>query len=311
VKRNSTQAVKNKRKVLPTLDSARCLSLNGDICKLLTRRSDRELLQKGLKSYLCSRRRGKFRLPTSLSRLEPLFSHLTFRQVRDYAFWVRPENAFELRLNNRQFEQCKQVSPGLLWNPPCTIQREEACLVEKYRLNSRDWPRTSRPLWPSTPTFSEMLVASRTGHSFSGFHKPPQVNNYMGIRHLDDIRVAAKVVTNNVIGIRAYPLVVPCKFLPWFRYRQGLLILVVRHSYPAGLIRFLISRWIKVPCSLWLKEKCHLKYYLRSQERVVKSPQFRLPVSNDALEERIERIGTPQISEAREYLLSLFDSEYD
>jgi hypothetical protein len=133
----------------------------------------------------------------------------------------------------------------------------------------------------------------------------------MGIRHLDDIRVAAKVVTNNGIGIRAYPLVVPCKFLPWFRYRQGLLILVVRHAYPAGLIRFLIGRWIKVPCSLWLKEKCHLKYYLRSQERVVKSPQFRLPVSNDALEERIERIGTPQISEAREYLLSLFDSEYD
>jgi hypothetical protein len=262
-----------------------------------------------------TRRRGNFQLPARLRdnrRLHALFSGLTKSQVRDLAFWVRPENAFELRLNNRQFEHCRQVSPGLLWNPPCVVTREEARSVEKYRLSQRDWPRNARPLWPSTPTFAEMLVASRTGHSFSGFRKPPRaVNDRLRLCHLDDIRVAARVVTNNIIGIRAYPLVVPSKFLRWFRYRQGFLILVVRYNYPAGLIRFLISQWIKNPCSLWLQEKCHLRYYLRSQDLAAYQPRAVSPGPSVSLEPEIERVGTPQREEARNYFLSLLDSESD
>lgn len=74
--------------------------------------------------------------------------------------------------------------------------------------------------------------------------------------------LAARIVANNIVGLRS-SVEVPRKFLGYFRYAQNFLILVVRHSLPIDLVRFLLGQWTKSPYSLWLRRAVFLRSYLR------------------------------------------------
>jgi hypothetical protein len=74
--------------------------------------------------------------------------------------------------------------------------------------------------------------------------------------------LATRIVTNNIVGIRS-SVEVPRKFLPYFRYHENFLILVVHHNLPIGLVRFLLGQWCVAPYSLWLRRAVLLKKFLR------------------------------------------------
>lgn len=248
------------------LDTSRVFSLSGELHKLIACEADRVFVIRRIKSYLSRGRRGKLSLPRRLHNLQTLLDGWSRSDIRANAFWVKPNDAFRVRLEEPHSEITSHLISGGLWNPPKRILVREANEVDKIRLRAKDTPRISRRLWPSTPTFAEMLVATRSGMSCPGFTKPPELTDNSHIRrvHMNNIRVATRVVTDNVIGIRAFPLTVPSKFLRWFRYHQGFLILTGRYNIPSGLVRFLLSTWKTCPRSLWLRRPCLLKYYLKS-----------------------------------------------
>jgi len=75
------------------------------------------------------------------------------------------------------------------------------------------------------------------------------------------MKLLEAVVLTNVVGIRA-DLKVPKKFLGYFRYRWGFLILTGARL-PTSLIRFLISQWITNFSSCWLEKQVRFRYYLK------------------------------------------------
>jgi hypothetical protein len=77
----------------------------------------------------------------------------------------------------------------------------------------------------------------------------------------DSIDLANRIVSHNVIGIRSN-VEIPKKFLGHFRYRWNFLILTT-YRMPPGLARFLASKWLLDPTSLWLERKVSLKRFLR------------------------------------------------
>lgn len=133
-------------------------------------------------------------------------------------------------------------------------------------MRKTDWPGVSRDRWPSAPTLHEVVAMSRRGVSLHNL-------DFKLLRHTvkdciterqvsDDIRLATRIIAKNLIGLRS-SIDVPPQFLRWFRYRSGILFLTVRYNLPAGLIRFLIAQWITCPFSLWLKEHCRFRDYLK------------------------------------------------
>jgi hypothetical protein len=295
------------------LEPRKCTALSREVECLIGSQLDRNLFLRRARSHLARPKPGKFTLPRRLSNLQALFSGLTKSEFRNRMYAVKPHRSFEIALDKRTFEYTKQVSPGLLWNPPLKFSKEEADVAERFRLRRTDWPRSSRPIWPSTPTFAEMLVASRTGHSFSGFQRSSFTpKRCIEPVHMDDIRVATRVVSDNIIGVRSRPLSVPRKFLPWFRYRAGFLILTCRYKIPAGLVRFLLAQWKTNPSSLWLKRKCFLKYYLRSTELSAVTPTPAVHKAETLMpcggEERNNSIRVDPPSWTEEQLLAFFES---
>lgn len=243
------------------LDPEHIFDCSGKLHQLIADEADRNFVLKRIRSYLDRKRRGNFRLPSRLHSVQVLLRTMSRSELYRLSNWYSPENSHRYSLNQRGSVLSNQVLPGWLWNPPI---REVAYLVDYNRLSSTDMPRISRRAWPSTPTFTEMLAGIRVGFTFTGPQKPDRVIDPIRPCHMNDIRVASRVVSNNVIGIRVLPKTVPRKFLPWFRYREGFLILVSRYCLPAGLTRFLLSVWKTNPRSLWLRRNCLLKYYLRS-----------------------------------------------
>jgi hypothetical protein len=75
--------------------------------------------------------------------------------------------------------------------------------------------------------------------------------------------LAVAVVLQNVLGVRS-DIAVPEKFLGYFRYRQGFLLLTAPGMIPIGLARFTCSLWATDPNSLWLRRKGTLKKFLRA-----------------------------------------------
>jgi hypothetical protein len=66
----------------------------------------------------------------------------------------------------------------------------------------------------------------------------------------------------HVVGLRS-DVEVPEKYLGYFRYRWGFLILTAPFILPIGLTRFIVSLWVRNPHSLWLEWFGTLKQYLR------------------------------------------------
>lgn len=273
---------------------------------------DRLFVYGRIRSYLFNRRRGNLKLPTRFGHVLQLFVGLSKTQIRDMAFEVSPHNCHRFSLSRREMDYCKQQSAVTIWNPPRKVSWGEALEVERYRLPITKWPRIAGDSWPSTPTFGEMLVKTRSGKSCTGFSKPDTIENGIRRSDMNDIRIATWVVSNNIIGVRAHPNQIPRKFLPWFRYCRGILFLTVRYSIPAGLVRKLLAVWKTNPKSLWLLDNCCLKYYLRSTPRPV------LPVKEFSnINDTLTLLGYPQSTDTtdpnefltREELLAMFDSE--
>jgi len=238
---------------------------SGDLYRYLPDEEDRIFLSKRVRLYLLTNRRGKLRLPSRFPKEIRDFTKLTKSQLRDRLYAVRPHTALDLPTLRRKANSFRQAVPGGLWIPSSDITARVANQVDTVRLGKHQMPRITRPEWPSTPTASELLAMSRRGYVSRGMTKPEKASMTCLTRQLisEDFRLATKIVKSNVVGIRSCQEV-PEKFLKYFRYRDGFLILTVRWCLPIGLVRFLISQWIRRPTSLWLVENCRLKYYLRS-----------------------------------------------
>lgn len=228
---------------------------------------ERKFLIGRIQSYVYNHRRGILNLPSRFRDLVDEVSGMTKSHIRERLYRVKPDLAAECRALRATFDYANRVLTRCIWSFSGAISEDCARQVDCHRLGKRDWPRNPRSLWPSSPSVSELLVMTRSGKVPDRMWKPPKiVVNYPRVKELStNSALSTRVVANNVIGIRS-TVSVPRKFLPWFRYRSGILFLTVRYRIPIGLTRFLLSQWIQNPFNLWLKVNCRLKYYLRLQD---------------------------------------------
>lgn len=233
--------------------------------RYLPKRKDRTILQNRLNEYLNGRRRGKLRLPKYFPQEVQRLSDMSKAHIRRSQFWVKPRTEFDHRLPKRMVKWLRQVAPVSLWTHIGKMPIRKANSVAVPRLNKTDVPRISRPQWPSCISFSEMMYMSRAGKSLpvQDNFRSLKVFNHLTPRDIHDCHdLATRIVARQIVGIR-FEMEVPKKFLKYFRYRDGFLILTVRHCLPIGLVRFLIGQWIKCPTSLWLVEPVRFKIFLK------------------------------------------------
>jgi hypothetical protein len=139
----------------------------------------------------------------------------------------------------------------------------EANVKGAKRLRQQDWPsyRDGRPAWPSSPTFFEKMDQLRRGFTYPEMPAPSVTRRVSLADFNDSIDLANRIISFNVIGIRSN-VEIPSKYLGHFRYRWNMLILTT-YKCPPGLARFLASRWLCDPTSLWLERAVPLKKFLR------------------------------------------------
>jgi hypothetical protein len=266
-----------------TFDTTKMFHLRGRLLQVLPDSRDRATLSRRLRGFLVSRRRGRLRLPQHFPREVLQICELTKSQLASFSYWVKPNDCIGQRLPKSLFDGIARNYPGMVWNSPSSVLEHMANVVGTARLRKSDWPGISRQRWPSTPTVSELLMMSRRGYVTTGLDRCNfTVPNCMTTRQVrENPRLATKIVANNIVGIRS-SIRIPSKFLPWFRYQKGMLFLAVRYNLPIGLVRFLLSQWIKCPFNLWLKENCRFKTFLKRHtptdyvREVMGSPELEL-----------------------------------
>jgi hypothetical protein len=246
------------------LEPGQVFNLDGALLRVLPDIADRTLLLRRIRNFLSSRRRGRLRLPRYFPREVLLLTELTKRQLRDRVYAVRPNTSIDHRLPKSMVDYISRRFPGMIWNSPSTVLGHLASAVGMTRLRKTDWPGISRQRWPSTPSFSEMLAMSRRGLVTVGLDKCNfAVRNCISRQQVaNDICLARKIVSYNIVGIRS-SVMLPERFLPYFRVRNGISFLAVRYNIPPGLTRFLLSQWVCNPFNLWLKENCRFKIFLK------------------------------------------------
>jgi len=241
--------------------------VSGWLFQALPDSRDRIFLLKRVNGYLRSRRRGRLRLPQYFPREVRALCELSKTQLADRMFWVKPSTSLSSPLPKWAREFVSATLPGHIWTGTNNLLIHKANGVGTARLRKTDWPGVSRSRWPSTPSFSEMMAMSRLGFSTTGLDKTRiVVNDHITSKQVrDNISLATKLVTNNIVGIRS-GVELMTDYRQYFRLRHGFLILSTRHNLPSGLVRKLISRWIRSPTSLWLVENCPFKYYLKRHQ---------------------------------------------
>jgi hypothetical protein len=247
------------------MDHRRVLELNGELLRALPNSSDRETLLRRIGTFLGDRhRRGKLRLPAHFPREVRQICELRKPQLASFAYWVSPGTSLKQPLPKWLFGRIARNFPGMIWNSTSNVLAHMANSLGVHRMNKTSWPGVSRTRWPSTPSASELLAMSRLGLVTHGLDRARMVvsNHITSERVSDDIRLATRIVRANIVGIRA-TVGVPEEFFRYFRRRHGFLILTVRYKIPAGLTRFLIASWIRVPFNLWLVENCRFKNFLK------------------------------------------------
>jgi len=225
-------------------------------------------LSRKLRSFLRGRRRGKLRLPKHLPKKVRQLSDLSKAQIRRVIHYINCDGNTPYAINDRIRQYCNQVLPSTVYFGVNSKFSSTANEVGTHRLRQGDWPEVSGNPWPSSPTFEECLEMSRRGLVARPLQKHSiQLKNCIERSEVsNDIRLASRIVSHEIVGIRLGEEV-PERFLPYFRHRLGFLILTTRHNLPAGLVRFLIGRWICNPFSLWLKENCRFKNFLKRHRR--------------------------------------------
>jgi hypothetical protein len=115
------------------------------------------------------------------------------------------------------------------------------------KLPKRSWPtdpRDGRPLWPSYPTISESWESYLRNREIpDSTLRVTYLTGKVTLRQVrDNSELAYRIVRHNICGVRA-DVLVPAKWLVYFKYRWGFLILTKTRKIPIGLTRFLLSLW--------------------------------------------------------------------
>jgi hypothetical protein len=154
----------------------------------------------------------------------------------------------------------ERIRPGI-GNVP--ILRRQAASVKRLKL--KDWPTCHDNgqvglSWPTFPTLAESQEMLLRG-------KSPQVHRSIAsTKLLSEHKVptkqvkpgsAARAISKLLIGIRA-DIEVPRKFLAYFSYRWGFLILHRQAHLPAELVKFLSEIWKKDISGCFLR--CLVRY---------------------------------------------------
>jgi hypothetical protein len=268
---NAFAALKAEKPGKPRfLQVEKIFEISSQLSQLVTVPAHRETLFKRLRNFAYTNRRGRLRLPTYLPAKVRGLLDLSKAQIRRILYWVKPSTGMAWTLDKRTHQFVSRLSTVPIWNRRSEPDCHMAHRVGLPRLCKRDAPSSGRDLWPSAPSFTEMLEMVRRSVSLLSVHASPRhtVQNCMTRRDLsDNIRLATRIVAHNIVGIRS-TVEIPEVWLPWFRYRQGFSILSVRFKIPAGLVRFLLAIWKTQSTNLWLVDHCSLKYYLRKHSAV-------------------------------------------
>lgn len=125
------------------------------------------------------------------------------------------------------------------------------------------WPsREGISLWPDVKTPKELCLSLLLGYKERSRHTHENRVQVALKQANKDIGLLESILVENLIGIRM-GMELPSKYFGYFRRRWGFLILT-SSRLPTGLIRYLISKWITDPYSLWLQERKGFKQYLKS-----------------------------------------------
>jgi len=259
-----TEAVRQRKK-LTVFQTRHILDIDGALLKVLPKQRDRKILHSRLNEYLNGSRRGRLRLPSHFPREVQALAGMSKAHIRRSQYWVKPSTEFHQRLSKSLVKWVNQVAPGTYWTSTSSKEALQASAVVVPRLRLTESPGASRSQWPSCVSFTEMIHMSRTGKQLT-IQDNFRSLSVMGCLKNRDVHenhaLATRIVRQQVVGVRA-EVEVPRKFLKYFRYRYGFLILSVRFCLPIGLVRFLLSQWVCNFTSLWLVEPVRYKFYLR------------------------------------------------
>jgi hypothetical protein len=205
-------------------------------------------------------------------------------EVWNYSPWYYHADSLVNTVDDRTRELFRAFrTHGNIWTGACdnAVHRSQRLSVKPMK--SSDWPRDPLgPSWPSFPTITEWLEMLRRGidpFERKEYKIPSGDSGYTrvsrGELHSNCV-LATRIVSNVIVGIRS-STEVPGKYLPYFRYGHGVLLLACSYALPIGLVRFLLGRWCVAPYSLWLRRQCTLKQYLRKVPiSLVKQARLRL-----------------------------------
>jgi hypothetical protein len=167
-------------------------------------------------------------------------------------------------------EACRQfLTVGRLWTGACdnAVHRSQRLAVKP--LKSSDWPSDPLgPSWPSFPSIPEWMEMCRKGldpFARKELETPVGDAGYTSVSRRETQEnpvLMTKIVTNAIVGIRSTEEI-PGKYLKYFSYAGNFLILTHRFNLPIGLVRFLTSKWILKPFSLWLRRSVLFKKFLK------------------------------------------------
>jgi hypothetical protein len=275
------------------LDPRKLFEFSGQICHELRDPSDRELLSRRLGQYLNGRRRGRLRLPHRFPESIRALTLLSRCEIRAVAYWVKPSMSANCTVDHRTAGIIHGLAPGMMWTRITGAVAPSLETVVK-RLPRTQVPRVTRAVWPSSPDIFEVLEMSRRGKNLPPRDKLPlTVPNCITKKSVsDDIRLASGIVRQQIVGVRLN-MGVPEKFLGYFRRHHGFLILVSRYKIPAGLVRFLLSLWIRTPTSLWLVENCRFKRFLKRHVPTDFVRGGSVSKDGEITDDAVERVGSP------------------
>jgi hypothetical protein len=154
------------------------------------------------------------------------------------------------------------------------VLRRQASLVTRLKIS--DWPRNNRGrCWPNYPTLSEsweMTMRAKRPHRVSFQDRRKILSSKMVPANQVKPGWAARTISKLVLGIRA-DIEVPKKFLGYFRYRWGFLILHRKFNLPKPLVKWLTRQWKVDISGMFLRYPVRFNEALR---RIPSSSRWRL-----------------------------------
>jgi len=253
---------------LTSTHSRNLTEFSGWILRALPDGADREMFSNRITKWLSGIRRGKPRFPLRFPEEVRALSNMSKTQVRRSIYDFQNRELERFILNKNQTSYFQQVMPaGRIRTRNTNIGVLEWQRRKVKPLPRSCWPRLgTKPAWPCTPTFAEMVEMSRRGKTT----RPMQFNAGQDtVQHcLSSAQVRAdpdlcrSIVRQQFVAVRADTRISD-KYLKYFRYRWDFLVLTADWCIPIGLARELVRIWRTDPYSLWLRDKCSFKCYLK------------------------------------------------